>query len=330
MHVNFSESESRRFSLRMFRGGAVGRDKADELLEECIDHGADTIILRMEQETAAELLDALSEKCHAIGADALIEFRKPLNQKTIADRLGSGAEIVEINQANVQLLDGLVERCYSEYRNHYHANPCLDRQAVLSGLVEFSRSFAMVKDRTVLVAVHRGIPCGYLCMEIRDDHGSNGLPTGSRRLPIGSSVIGGSALDIPPGLRHKVLCDLTHAGDLWLLERNVTQFKALTRTEKSYIQKLLIRNMHCLPSRSLATIHINLFIDQLLKTAPQGEFPRCAAARPHRLTTFFRRVAKGAEERRVFQRLTPVGSFSYAADSDYQGIFSVAFSATPA
>ncbi len=251
MFLSLSESESRRFALQVYRGGMVAANEADALLREGMDQSADVVILRMEQEAAGDLLEALAGKCYAIAADALIEFRKPLNKKTIADLLHSGTEIMEITRDNIELLDGLVERCYSEYRNHYHANPCLNRQAVLSGLDEFSRSFALAENRVVLVALHRGVACGYLCMEIRDG--------------TGRSVIGGSALDIPQVLRHKVLCDLTHHGDQWLIDRGITQFKALTRIEKSYIQKLLIRNMHCLPSRALATIHINLFLSQIGK-----------------------------------------------------------------
>lgn len=323
MYVNFSETESRRFSFRIFRGGSIAPEHAVDLLRECIEREADVVILRMEQETAADLLDQLAGKCHAIAADALIEFRKPLNQKTIADRLCSGAEIVEIDTTNVHLLDGLVERCYAEYRNHYHANPCLDRQGVLSGLVEFSKSFARVKNRTVLVALHKGSPCGYLCMEIRDGDAPHGQPTGSHRLPTGSSVIGGSALDIPQGLRHKVLCDLTHYGDLWLLERGVAQFKALTRTDKTYIQKLLIRNMHCMPSRSLATIHINLFLSEIKRqpsdaavVIPQLDLDSAA----HRTTCLEIRKPHATTQRRILALSTGAGKFYFCADSDTSGI----------
>ena len=191
----------------------------------------------------------------------MLEFRKSLNANSVADRLDSGAEIYEAEKHDSTRVAELVRRCYADYTNHYHANPCLDQARVLEGLVEFSMGFMADEERTLFVAELHGRLVGYLCMEIRDG--------------TGSTVIGGSALDIPVALRHKVLCDLTHRGDLWLIERNVRRFVAVTRTDKSYIQKLLCHIMHTLPSRTLVTLHLNLFLDRASAQPEQqpGEWP---------------------------------------------------------
>lgn len=301
MHLNLSESESRRFGLVVCRGGKLAPHEVDSFLEQCAAMHADVAILRMDAEDATRLIPLLAPRCQTIPADTLLEFRKPLNRRTVADTLQSGADITELAESDAPLLDALVERCYADYTNHYHANPCLDHNAILPGLIEFSRNFIARDDRTVFIASRDGQPCGYLCMDIRDG--------------IGSSVIGGSALDIPHLLRHKILCDLTHRGDLWLLNRGVAKFSAVTRTDKIYIQKLLVHNMHCLPARSLATLHVNLFLSEM-KKAPFLETEYNAG---HGLlqTTTRLRDARGPLQQRSH---TIAGAFRFVAGYDDAGV----------
>lgn len=249
MALSFSPKESARFGFKIFRLETPSSVELAAIFEECVREGADIVILRMGAEEGMSFYPEISKACHTIAADSLIEFRKVLKDTTVADFLDSGASIREMRNDEAPQLKELVSRCYSEYRNHYFENPSLNPETVLDGLTEFSQGFLSTDNRTVLVATHAGIACGYLCMEIRDG--------------CGSSVIGGSALDIPQALRHKILCDLTHHGDRWLMERHVKRFKAVTRLEKTYIQKLLIHNMHCLPARSLVTMHLNLFLHKM-------------------------------------------------------------------
>lgn len=249
MFLNFSESESKRFNLQIFRATAPQIPQIPDFLAEGIANKADIIILRSDIEHITALIPELSRRCHTITADALIEFHKVLRKDTIADELGAKAEISEAGESDRARLVELIPRCYAEYTNHYHANPCIDSTTVLDGLVEHSLSFLAKENRCIFVATAHGRDCGYLCMEIRDG--------------VGSTVFGGSALDIPAGLRHKILCDLTHHGDLWLMARGVTRFRAITRTDKTYIQKLLVHNMHTLPAQTLVTLHLNLFAGRI-------------------------------------------------------------------
>ena len=305
MHLSLSESESRRFGLVVCRGGKLTPAETDAFLAECAAMRTDVAILRMAAQDAASLIPALTPKCQTIPADMLLEFRKPLNQRTVADALNSGAEITELHAKNIDLLDGLVERCYADYTNHYHSNPCLDHAAILPGLIEFSRNFVARDDRTVFIASRAGKPCGYLCMDISDG--------------VGSSVIGGSALDIPALLRHKILCDLTHHGDLWLLRRGVAKFSAVTRTDKIYIQKLLVHNMHCLPAGALTTVHVNLFLAAMQNdpvSATEGRSMSNALLQTKTLL----RAATGPVERRAITIQHEGKKFQFAAESDKTGI----------
>ncbi|GAB4431954.1 MAG: hypothetical protein OHK0011_14790 [Turneriella sp.] len=256
-----SRAESHRLGFEIFRSCGVTVDQLPLFFAECAEKRPDVVILRTGAAEAHELLPQLSTACHTIVADSLLEFRKTLHEGNIADALGSGAGIFEGAEYDTPRIAELVRRCYADYTNHYHANPCLDRGRILEGLVEFSLGFMTGAARTLFVAELNGRLVGYLCMEIRDG--------------VGSTVIGGSALDIPVALRHKVLCDLTHRGDLWLMEHGVRRFVAVTRTDKTYIQKLLCHNMHTLPSRTLVTLHLNLFLHAAAGQPEQqtGEWP---------------------------------------------------------
>jgi hypothetical protein len=306
-----SLSESARLGCEIYRSARLTIEQLPVLFAECAEKLPDVVILRTAADEAYELLPHLSSACHTIVADSLLEFRKTLNAGNLADSFDSGAAIFEAAQEDSVRVADLVRRCYAGYTNHYHANPCLDPARVLEGLVEFSLGFMASADRTLLVAELDGRLVGYLCMEIRDG--------------TGSTVIGGSALDIPVALRHKVLCDLTHRGDEWLLERGIRRFAAVTRTDKIYIQKLLCHNMHTLPARTLVTLHLNLFLHSAAEQAkrPPGEWPPAiltgisAAAltryelRPSLDTGFEQSVAFARGER----------SYVYSLLSDAAGVY---------
>lgn len=306
-----SGSESARLGFEIFRSGGVDIEKLPDFFAECAAKRPDVVILRTGATEAHELLPHLSAACHTIVADSMLEFRKTLNADNIADLLDSGAEIYEAAGDDAPQVAELVRRCYAGYTNHYHANPCLDQRRILEGLVEFSLGFMAGSGRTLFVAKLNGRLVGYLCMEIRDG--------------TGSTVIGGSALDIPVALRHKVLCDLTHRGDLWLMQNGVRRFVAVTRTDKTYIQKLLCHNMHTLPSRTLVTLHLNLFLHAAAGQPEQkpGVWPPAllAGTRAATLTRYdFRQpLATGVEQSVVFGRGEL--SYVYSALSDAAGVY---------
>lgn len=305
-----SRSESARLGFEIFRSNGVAIEKLPVFFAACAEKRPDVVILRTGAAEAHELLPHLSSSCHTIVADSMLEFRKTLHAGNMADSLDSGAVIFEAAEDDSARIAELVRRCYADYTNHYHANPCLDQGRILEGLVEFSLGFMTGAGRTLFVAELHGRLVGYLCMEIRDG--------------IGSTVIGGSALDIPVALRHKVLCDLTHRGDLWLMESGVRRFVAVTRTDKTYIQKLLCHNMHTLPSRTLVTLHLNLFLHSAAGQPEQqpGEWPPAilTGTNAATLTRYEVRpaLAAGFEQSVVFGR--GERSYVYSSLSDAAGV----------
>jgi len=242
-YLEYSESESRRFNFRISRAKPFSPDAISAFLAECRDVSAEVVILRGEYSEVSEIFPILQKNCEVYWADTLLEFQKSLNKASCADHLNSGTEIRAARELDRAMLPDLIRRCYKGYRNHYHANPRLNHDLILDGLIEFSMGFLDQRDKLILIASAAGHACGYLCVDLNKG--------------LGSNPIGGSALDMPALRRHKILCDLTHEGDLWLLKNGATRFHAFTRIDKIYIQKLLIRNMHCLPAGSLATLHLN-------------------------------------------------------------------------
>lgn len=312
----FSKTESLRFGYKVFRGtGRPVRDGMELLSESCAER-ADIVILRTGISELNRLFDQLGQRCHAIWADTLLEYRKTLIPGTVADFLDAGARIVEATEPDRPMLVDLIRRCYAEYQNHYFANPCLNTDYVLAGLIEYSLSFLSHPDRTIFVAYLDDSPCGYLCMDIEDG--------------VGTNPIGGSALDIGMQKRHKILCDLTHFGDRWLLERGVRQFRAVTRTDKTYIQKLLVRNMHCLPAKTVGTLHINMFLAAMQKPGVDCKSPPWPKSHPAPGESIIAcgtslGVATGPVREDSFAIMKPDACYYYTALSDKTGIKGLSF-----
>ncbi|MBV6494825.1 MAG: hypothetical protein LDLANPLL_02862 [Turneriella sp.] len=314
--LDFSPRESARFGFRFFRASTPRIDAWKDFLDACYNDRADVVILRGESNLIHAFHQEILPFCHVILADEILEFRKPLNPKTQSDFLKSGAEIIELTQQTAYLLDDVVEHCYEKYANHYHRNPCLNHEKILPGLVEFSHSFLSDTKKTIFIARNKQQTVGYLCMEIKGG--------------VGSTVIGGSSLTLPPLARHKILCDMTHVGDAWLIERGVKEFHAFTRTDKTYIQKLLTRNMHCQVSKSLATLHVNFFFDKMQTESSSAEDTFSAQRVRYAQRNVYRlRPQSKSSYQKSFTLNAAERTYTYTADIDTKGLAAIGYSILP-
>lgn len=250
MSLIFSKSESERFNLKIYRCDQIPANIHD-FLEDAIEKRADLIIMRITAPEAYKFNNIISAHASTLLTDVSLIFEKPLNKRTIAATYHSKMEIFRADQSHSTILSDIVHRCYHKYLNHYAMNPCLDSTKVLDGLIEYSLGFLTASDdksRGTLLAKIGDKYCGYLSLELIDG--------------VGSTVIGGAAMDEPDLIRHKILSDLTHCGDRLLLEWGAVRFKAQTKIDNFYTQKLLSKYMHSSPVEASITVHINLFLNK--------------------------------------------------------------------
>lgn len=139
MHPEFSELESIRFDLRVFRAsGEVLDDRA--LFLSLLEQRADLLILRLPSpagQMAARLNRFGVEVTHA---DTLVYYDvdlagyepKPLRNQNIS--------FSEAAATDFETLDALVDEIFVDYKSHYHASPLLPPAQILAGYKEWARN----------------------------------------------------------------------------------------------------------------------------------------------------------------------------------------------
>jgi len=129
--------ESTRFRLRIFRALADSLD-AEAIVAQLVDERVDVAILRLSPQATNGLRNIHAYGLHPIHADTLVihecwlqEFQpRPLKNPPGNIRIAGPADAPAIAE--------LMRAVFSEYPNHYRANPLLDRQGALDGYCEWA------------------------------------------------------------------------------------------------------------------------------------------------------------------------------------------------
>ncbi len=154
--IGYSETESNRFGLRVFRGQYERFETAD--IEHVLEDGNyDVIIVRFPTSSIYEHYKLLKfDECKIIHADSLLYYSAPLHEIEI-NPLRNNLEFEVITPETNHQLDSVIKNVFKGYKNHYYANPCLDKAAIVEGYVEWVMSFVknnengitwLVKDKT--------------------------------------------------------------------------------------------------------------------------------------------------------------------------------------
>lgn len=156
MNFYYSEIESRRFGLRVFRGQYEHFDISD-VAKVVKDGGFDLVIVRYPTSTIYEHYKLLQlPHCKTIHADSLVYYSAPL-QKIDIKPLRNELEFDVVTPKSAKHLDSMVKTVFSDYQNHYYSNPCLNRSDIIEGYLEWAMSYAenaeigvtwLIKDKT--------------------------------------------------------------------------------------------------------------------------------------------------------------------------------------
>ena len=142
MSITYSEIESKRFGLRIYRGQYEDFDIKD--VQKIVDENDfDIIMVRYPTSTIFEHYQLVDlDRCKTIHADSLVYYSAPLQDIEIKG-LRNDLEFEIVTSNSGKQLDALVETIFSGYQNHYYANPCLQRAEIIEGYLEWAKSFAM-------------------------------------------------------------------------------------------------------------------------------------------------------------------------------------------
>lgn len=152
--ITYSESESRRFALKLGRVGGVAVADPTQLRDEIVDGGWDAVILRIPcgSERIAAQLGALG--LEPLQADTLVTWRADLQSiPSPLSEAPAGCTLRPASAADTDAIAALVHGVFARYPNHYAANPLLDPALALEGYVEWALSHIDHPDRLCWLAM---------------------------------------------------------------------------------------------------------------------------------------------------------------------------------
>lgn len=212
------------------------------LVDEINREKPDVVIVKTTIENEREYLELQAPGYETYAAKYLLSFEKRIREESIVDFLDSKTVIRDAQKQDFPILRELIANCYEEHRSHYHRLPFADHQKILEGYIEWTLSFFQAEGGHLILAEKDNTMLGFMALRKSGN--------------TGSFPIGGVKFSVGPILRHKILCDLGHVGEKWMMKNGCSRFQSITQIDNYYTQKLLYKNMHSLPQACLATIHI--------------------------------------------------------------------------
>ena len=145
MKVVYSDIESRRFGMKIFRG-QYEEFIWDDVKKITDNSDYDVIIVRYPTNTIYEhyhLFDL--SNCKILHTDSLVYYSAAL-QKIDIKPLRNNLEFEKLDSNTAPQLDEIVEAIFTNYQNHYYANPCFQREQIIEGYLEWAKS--LIQDNS--------------------------------------------------------------------------------------------------------------------------------------------------------------------------------------
>lgn len=244
--VNFSEVESRRFDLDVYRGRIVEGEER-RLVDEILNARADLVVLRTpcEQDVPGRLERyGLPLKV----CDTLVYYEVPLARFAPATLRNFDLDFVEYEPAADPEMDALVAEVFSGYRNHYSTNPLLAKDLV-PGYQEWTRGFARGREAgKVAWIVRRGGEAIAFATCSRAGLEAEGVLYGVRAAHSGGGVYG----------------DLIRFTQGYFKDLGCTSMKVSTQVSNFGVQKVWVREGFFMTS-AYYTLHLTTMMGRGLR-----------------------------------------------------------------
>lgn len=244
--VNFSEVESRRFDLDVYRGMIVEGEER-RLVDEILNVRADLVVLRTPCEQA--VLGRLERYGLPLKVcDTLVYYEVSLANFTPAPLRNSDLEFVQYAPAADAEMDALVAEIFSGYRNHYSANPLLAKDLV-PGYQEWTRGFARgrAEEKIAWIVRRGGEPIAFATCS-REGLEAEGVLYGVRSAHSGGGVYG----------------DLIRFTQGHFKDQGCTSMKVSTQVYNFGVQKVWVREGFFMTS-AYYTLHLTTMMGRGLQ-----------------------------------------------------------------
>ncbi|MBU1226752.1 MAG: GNAT family N-acetyltransferase [Actinobacteria bacterium] len=239
-HLHYSETESRRFGLRVVRTELEDLDP-DEFQSVILEDRSDVVIGRIpaEHQHQLALLDQIGFPW--ISADTLVYYYADLDRHEPRPPRNQDLEFTQATVESSELLESLVTEIFPDYTNHYYSNPYLDRTSILTGYVEWAVGYigGPGAETTVWIASRQGTPVAFATCRYGPEE-SEGVLYGVRPQESGKGVYG--------DLIRFTLADSK--------ARGLAKMKVSTQVQNFAVQAAWVRQGFVM-RRAVATFHVN-------------------------------------------------------------------------
>jgi acyl dehydratase len=235
----YSDVESRRFDLAVYRGAFADEFSPNDVVAQLFRDRVDIAIIRIPSHRAEDVVIFERKGIPTITADTLVYYSADLKKAKPTQLRNSDLDFEHLGSENSDELDAMVKAIFSSYENHYSANPLL-RVGLLPGYVEWARSFAGGSAERF----------GWL---VRRQGKAVAFATCSKVGDVGEGVLYGV---MPEGSGGGVYGDLIRFTQRALMEMGCRVMKVSTQVQNFAVQKVWAREGFVM-REAFSTVHLN-------------------------------------------------------------------------
>ncbi len=152
MQFTFSDIETQRFGVRAARCDDFRAGDWHELAARIAEHDCRLVTVRCD---AAELSAAQTIVAHGGNLMDTVVTMEAVQLDTAVSRLPAADGLVRVGgEGDAEVIDLLAREAFSDYVNHYRADPRLDEQAVTDAMAEWTVSFARPTSHQAILLGH--------------------------------------------------------------------------------------------------------------------------------------------------------------------------------
>lgn len=143
--ISHSVLDSNRFNLNIYRGVMADIDilYINKMIE---DNLIDILILRFPVETKDSQFLISELDYPFIHADTLVYYDANLKSLDVK-KMKNDLVFEPISEDNFFIIERIIPEIFSNYKNHYSANPILDKNKILAGYLEWTKSYINLEQK---------------------------------------------------------------------------------------------------------------------------------------------------------------------------------------
>lgn len=246
--IKYSEAESKRFNAIVYRGH-LNTVSVCELIDFVNSNKVDFVMFRIKSDKLNELVKLNQAPFPYLVADTLLYYSCDLTQPGKNELKNKDIVFQKADLSDENLLNGMVEKIFDGYTNHYFVNPFLDKASILEGYKEWATNFLIEKNsKIVFIAKKHREVIAFMTCSLDEKVGKceivlNGV------LPQFSGV--------------GVYTDLLRFTKNYFQERNFRTIRVSTQSHNYAVQKAWVKESFYVTD-AYNTVHINCLFNKTI------------------------------------------------------------------